>query len=424
LEIKNKFVFRNYIIYATSFVLLLQPVFLLIGQIDKYRIMNKLIVIWACFFFLTSCGHSKKYKVQGKIFGINEVVVYLKEMTTNDFIPVDSFKIDKSGEFILKGVNNKPAFYMLGLSDKNYLTLLIHPGDKLYITAQASNLERNFAVKGSKDSELVKELNDKINETLDKINELGKTYNDSIHSPRILAIRSRLDSIYNSIENKHRDFTFSFIRKNIASMASIMALYQQITPRRALLNITDHYEYFRMVDSAMMKNYPEADAVMSLHNLMNSADEKHKQDQAIERNISIGSIAPELELPSKDGSIIKLGSSRGKYVLLYFWASWNKPCRDESYNFMRNYWRYKYQGFEIYLVSLDKNKDTWLKALLEDQIWCISVCDLKMWDSPVAEMYCVRKIPSNLLLDPDGRIVAKDLFGKDLSAKLKEIFKY
>ena len=141
--------------------------------------MNKSILIWACLIFLTSCGHTKRYKVLGKIAGVSDAMIYLKEMTTNDFILVDSFRINHSGEFQLKGENNKPAFYMLGLSNKNYMTLLIHPGEKIFVTAQAHDLTRSYTVTGSKDSELVKELNDKINETLDKINELGKIYNDS-----------------------------------------------------------------------------------------------------------------------------------------------------------------------------------------------------------------------------------------------------
>jgi peroxiredoxin len=139
---------------------------------------------------------------------------------------------------------------------------------------------------------------------------------------------------------------------------------------------------------------------------------------------AIGSMAAEIALRNPKGDTIKLSSLRGKYVLLDFWASWCDPCRNENPNLVRNYWRYKYAGFEIFQVSLDKSKDSWQKAILDDKLFWINVSDLKFWNSPVVPLYGIESIPENFLLDPKGMIIARDLTGDALSFKLKEIFKY
>jgi len=386
--------------------------------------MKKIILLATSIFLISACGHIKNYKIKGKLTGSAKEIIYLKEMTTQDVVTIDSIKIDDAGEFKLKGKNDRPAFYMLYLSKNNYITLIIKPGEKLLITADAKDLTHTYTVKGSKDSELAKEVNDKINDALKKIEKLGQIYQDSVHSPNIMAIRANLDSDYYHIETEQREYTKTFIKNNIHSLSSIMALYQQLSPRRSVLNPTEHFEYYKMVDSVMMKTYPEADAVQSLHSLLKDLNEQHARQAEIEKRLAIGAEAPEIALPSPKGDILKLSSTHGKYVLLDFWASWCKPCRMENPNLVHVYWKYKYHGFEIFQVSLDRNKDSWTKGIHDDQLFWLHVSDLKMWDSPIVALYNIDGIPHNLLLDPDGKIIAKDLLGNDLSAKLKEIFKY
>ena len=140
--------------------------------------------------------------------------------------------------------------------------------------------------------------------------------------------------------------------------------------------------------------------------------------------IALGAVAPEFAEADTSGKMINLSSFRGKYVLIDFWASWCGPCRQENPNVVKAFNRYKGQKFTIIGVSLDQpnGKTKWLAAIHKDGLNWAQVSDLKYWDSKVADQYAVRGIPQNFLLDPDGKIVAKNLRGDDLEEKLEELF--
>ena len=138
---------------------------------------------------------------------------------------------------------------------------------------------------------------------------------------------------------------------------------------------------------------------------------------------AIGSIAPDFVQNDTNGAPVKLSSFRGKYVLLDFWASWCGPCRQENPNVVRNYNKYKAKNFTVLGVSLDKpeGKSAWLAAIKNDGLIWTQVSDLKFWNNEAAALYQVSSIPQNYLIDPDGKIIAKNLRGEDLDAKLQEL---
>ncbi|WP_025146421.1 AhpC/TSA family protein [Pedobacter jeongneungensis] len=133
--------------------------------------------------------------------------------------------------------------------------------------------------------------------------------------------------------------------------------------------------------------------------------------------------AQDFTQPDVDGKIVKLSDYRGKYVLIDFWASWCAPCRRENPNVLKVYEQYKSKGFEVLGVSLDKaaDKAKWLKAIADDKLTWKQVGDLKGWENAAAALYDVKAIPMNFLIDPSGKIIAKDLRGTVLEAKIKEI---
>ncbi|GAA3964271.1 TlpA disulfide reductase family protein [Mucilaginibacter dorajii] len=139
---------------------------------------------------------------------------------------------------------------------------------------------------------------------------------------------------------------------------------------------------------------------------------------------AVGSLAPDFTQNDVNGVPVKLSSFRGKYVLLDFWASWCGPCRQENPNVVRNYNKYKAKNFTVLGVSLDKadGKAAWLAAIKNDGLDWTQVSDLKFWNNDVAALYSITSIPQNYLIGPDGKIIAKNLRGADLDAKLQELF--
>lgn len=137
----------------------------------------------------------------------------------------------------------------------------------------------------------------------------------------------------------------------------------------------------------------------------------------------VGKEAPSFELPAVDGKILSLASLRGKYVLVDFWASWCKPCRMENPNVVAAYQRFKDKNFTVLGVSLDKDKDNWVKAIKDDRLDWPHVSDLKQWGSIVVPLYQIDGIPFNVLIDPNGKIIAKGLRGEELQSRLAELLK-
>jgi thiol-disulfide isomerase/thioredoxin len=139
--------------------------------------------------------------------------------------------------------------------------------------------------------------------------------------------------------------------------------------------------------------------------------------QALEAT-AVGQAAPELVLPGPDGQPVALSSLRGRYVLLDFWASWCKPCRAENPRLVQLYQQYKGKGFEVYGVSLDESKERWLKAVAADKLPWVQVSDLQGFKGAAVAAYAAQAIPLKLLLDPQGRILAKSPTGEELQEKL------
>jgi peroxiredoxin len=142
---------------------------------------------------------------------------------------------------------------------------------------------------------------------------------------------------------------------------------------------------------------------------------------AKEKKTSIGAIAPEFAAADTAGKTIALSSLKGKYVLLDFWAAWCGPCRLENPNVVQAFHKYKDKGFTVMGVSLDRDRKDWLKGIKDDQLTWTNVSELKYFQSPTAVLYGIVSIPRNFLLDPNGKIIGRDLRGPDLNEKLEEV---
>ncbi len=169
-----------------------------------------------------------------------------------------------------------------------------------------------------------------------------------------------------------------------------------------------------------------------LTSIVSSCGDAHKTQQFSEsgpinyttsQNASPDQQTPDFQLPTPEGKMVKLSDFRGKYVLLDFWASWCLPCREENPHLVENYQKFKDKNFTILGISLDNNRDSWIQAIIKDQLNWTQVSDLKGWYGEVATQYRIQSIPASFLLDPSGKIIAQDLRGDDLNRFLEKILK-
>ena len=139
------------------------------------------------------------------------------------------------------------------------------------------------------------------------------------------------------------------------------------------------------------------------------------------RSLAIGQQAPEFEAHTPNNQLVKLSDFRGKYTLIDFWASWCLPCREENPNIVEQYHAFKDKGFDVLGVSLDNNPGSWMRAIADDNLEWTNISDLQAWSSDLIIQYRIKAIPTSYVIDPEGRIIAKNLRGHELESFLKEI---
>lgn len=369
------------------------------------------------------CGNNK-FTINGELEGAEPgSYIYLDKLGGTNLEPYDSVMIADNGTFKFSGEVEHPEFFLLKMSDSNFLTTLVEPGDDMTIKANADSLGFTAVVEGSPGTSKMIEYDLRLQQAMDELQQLGEIYQANVDSPDLDEVMADLDTRAQAILQDMNEYTKNFIDENNESMVSLIALYKQITPQVYVLNIEEDLEYYKRVDSTLSALYPESEPVKTLHSQLETVTTSMEGAAAGAGKVGIGTVAPEIALSSPEGDIIKLSSTRGKYVLLDFWAAWCSPCRRENPNLVEAYEKYSDEGFEIFQVSLDQTREAWLEGIEEDKLedW-IHVSDLKYWSSEVVPLYGIESIPTNYLLDEEGRIIAANLRGEALVEKLSEIF--
>ncbi len=330
----------------------------------------------------------------------NYTKIYLDTLgSQNPWIYV-SADIAADGKFELSAMVAKPNIYRLRLDDKNFIMMILSPEEKVTIATKGTKLGTDADVKGSLHTEILyKALNS--NQVFEnKRDSLNRIYGESQSNPELA------EAIIKSFHANDSLMKLNLIKHMEKNPASLAWLFFEDK-----LDMSADFPVIDKIEVAMYKAFSDNIYVQQYHQKIEK-----------ERKTAIGSMAPEIELPDANGNLVKLSSLRGKVVLIDFWASWCGPCRKENPNVVKLYNEVKDQGFDIFSVSLDKDRDAWLKAIEKDGlIWKSHVSDLKYWKSAGAITYGVNSIPYTVLLDKKGRIVAKKLRGEALDNKVKEL---
>jgi peroxiredoxin len=344
--------------------------------------------------------------IKGVVEGTPARAVYLHEITKTRLLVVDSALIDDKGNFAINTSKfTEPTLCFLTLNSPNPPGIPVVVGSNTKLSMAIKNGGWiSFTVSGDPNNQLMNELYTIYMNHDKNLQDFNREIENIDPTMVTDSLRIAVSTRFQTMQKKRTDDIAGFVSGRAGSPASYYAvtfLFQE--PSIALMQIA----YDKMKSSI-----PNSKYTLELKESIESI-----------APLEVGGLAPDINLQGTDGKSIKLSSLRGKVVLIDFWASWCGPCRRENPNVVRLYNAYKSKGFEIYGVSLDDNKDKWQNAITHDGLTWKHVSDLKGWSSAAAQAYQVSSIPFTVLLDKNGRIIAKGLRGEELEQKLSEILK-
>lgn len=370
----------------------------------RIRIISLLLLTLS--FTLANAQVTALTMIQGQMAaGSGFSMIYLDTLSQSGSEDFAAGEIKADGKFTITAPISKTDVYKLRLDDNNYLMLILSPGENVSMQIPGAKLGIDAKIKGSPQTEF-----------------LYRTIN--LLQPFEMR-RDSLNTVYNDIQKSASRDSLSplviaqFMKNDSLQKSELMAAFAKQPGTLAWMFLQDKFDmaadfaFIDQMEKALYEKYPYIPFVKQYH-----------QQIETERKTAVGSVAPDISLPDPEGNIRSLSSLRGKVVLIDFWASWCGPCRKENPNVVKAYAAYKDKGFEVFSVSLDKDREGWLKAIATDKlIWPNHVSDLKYWKSAGAAAYGVTAIPFTVLIDREGRIVAKKLRGEALEQKLKELLK-
>ena len=363
--------------------------------------MRNLLVIAAVFSVLVSCSKPTGYVIKGQIKGKDNGLIQLMKYKDGRWITEDSASI-KNGKFELKGKTDLPELRIVAIKPQTVVAQFFAENGTLTIDANMDSLHAS-EVKGSKSNDefsvLKKELQNKETQGLQqKYNAARQSGNEDAMK------RAQID--YEAMMGNQKVYTKNFIREPPNSTVSPLIVLMQLANEMSAHDL----------DTLVAFLDPSIRASIYIAELKKLADKMRVSDVT-----NAGTLAPDFTLNTPEGTPLTLSSLRGKIVLLDFWASWCGPCRRENPNIVKVYQKYKDKGFDILGVSLDKEKSLWVKAIADDQLTWHHVSDLKFWQSEAAVKYGVQAVPCAILIDKEGKIIAKNLRGDELEKKLAEL---
>lgn len=378
--------------------------------------MKKIFALAFTAAVLVSCS-KEGYTISGDVKGFEDgTKVYINKQDENGFTKIDSTEI-KGGTFQFK--NDKAPeidiYYVeLGKTQEFAFPVILENGDIKFSFDKEK--PESTKVTGTKNNDLMTSYNEeafKIQKEIMDFQQQNQTKFMEAQQKGDQATMQSLMEQMTKIQEKYVEQNKKFISTNKDSFISLLLLTQlsmsdAVTPEEIKT-------YFNDFDKSVKETKKGKDFADSLKKMEEAEKDRQK--------VAIGQKAPDFTANTPEGKPESLYKNLGKVTIVDFWASWCKPCRQENPNVVALYNKYKDQGLKIIGVSLDKEQDKWVKAIADDKLAWLQVSNLKFWDDEIAKSYFVEAIPATFILDANGTIVAKDLRGAELEAKVAELLK-
>ncbi|MCB9169741.1 MAG: TlpA family protein disulfide reductase [Flavobacteriales bacterium] len=346
------------------------------------------------------------------IQGAGGATVYFNRFENNRPVHVDSVRLDDAGRGSLQVPPVPMDFYQLQMKDGPALVIAMDSTCALAVEAGTGHLDEPTALSGCP-----------ATESLYAFYRKARRFEIDLDSMKHIIQGAQDTSTINALNRTNRayyEFCEQFIANNPGSPALLSAIGK--------LNIQQEFDSYKsvrdqlrgpMASSAFYVNF--RDQVDRVEKQLQARQQQEQEMERMSNLIPIGSMAPDIAEQTPQGGTFALSALRGQYVLIDFWASWCRPCRMEMPNVKRVYERFHAKGFEILGVSLDRTHDAWVKAIEQDGLPWKHVSDLGFWNNAAAQEYGVSSIPFTVLVDPDGKVIAKGLRGPALEQKLAEV---